>query len=169
MNSPLSKQAKSNIRQIFYCFCWIAFIIYLVFLFYVLLFKADPRFSPLDYTQAYQASFRKPSNYNLIPFKTIKSYWLTYAGTGSWSAILNLLGNVLAFIPYGILFPVLTKRQKTFLLTLLSGACLIFLIEGIQLITVWGILDVDDFFLNISGLILGWFIYWLMSRLLTKQ
>lgn len=165
MKRTLKHKPTGKTRQTCYRLCLPAFILYLGLLIYVLLFKADPHFAPLNYTQAYQASFQQPSNYNLLPFQTIKSYWSTYRATGNRSALFNLLGNALALMPYGILVPVLSRRRKTFLLTFLSGACLILLIEGIQLVTVWGILDIDDLILNLSGLVMGWFIYWLFARL----
>lgn len=153
------KKKKSGI------FIYIVFCLYLIVLVYILLLKADLKFVSQGYAGVYQGTFQRPANYNIKPFVTIKAYLLSYRNTGDFNSLLNLLGNVLAFVPFGFLVPLLSSHKKTFLLTFLSGSCLIFIIELVQLITVWGIFDVDDYLLNIIGVLLGW----ILSRLLLKN
>ena len=48
-------------------------------------------------------------HYNLIPFQEIKRFW-TYRNTlNFWSELLNLVGNVVSFIPFGVFLPVLSQ------------------------------------------------------------
>lgn len=135
----------------------ILFTIYLLFLIYVLLLKGNLDFSVLKNTD-FHAPFRAVQNYTVKPFHTIRLFLNSYRSTGSMNSLLNLLGNVLILVPYGIFIPMLSKSEKTFCLTFLSGSCLILLIELTQLITLWGVLDIDDYILNISGVLLGWLI-----------
>ena len=100
------------------------------------------------------------SNINLIPFLTIKNYYYTLIGSSSGEMVrhcfINLAGNVLLFIPAGYLLPRLWRRQRTFVLFLFTCACLILLVEAIQLVTLLGSFDVDDVILNLSGMTLGY-------------
>lgn len=145
-------------------FVYSLFCLYLLVLIFVLLFKADLSFFSRGHTGRHQGAFQEPGNFNLKPLVTLRAYYLSFRNTGNLNSLLNLLGNVLAFIPFGIFVPLLSRHKKTFLLTFLSASCLIFTIELVQLITVWGIFDIDDYILNIFGVILGW----LMSRLIKK-
>ena len=100
------------------------------------------------------------SNINLIPFLTIKNYYYTLIGSSSGEMVrhcfINLAGNVLLFIPAGYLLPRLWRRQRKFVLFLFTCACLILLVEAIQLVTLLGSFDVDDVILNLSGMTLGY-------------
>ena len=62
------------------------------------------------------------------------------------------------------MFPLLTSRRRTALLTFLTATLFILLIEFIQLITVWGIFDVDDYILNILGVMIGWILQKILIR-----
>ncbi|HHU53135.1 MAG TPA: VanZ family protein [Clostridiaceae bacterium] len=142
----------------------VLFIVYLAALVYILLFKADPGFSPHDYTAIHQITNKKPSNFNLIPFNTIKLFIKSFLNNRNLTSLLNVLGNILIFMPFGIFVQLFWPNRKSFLITFLSGSLIILLIEFVQLITVWGILDIDDYLLNIIGVILGW----LLMRIFIK-
>ncbi|MCD8125552.1 MAG: VanZ family protein [Lachnospiraceae bacterium] len=99
-------------------------------------------------------------NYNLIPLRTIRMQ-LRYV-RADW-ARLNLLGNVLAFLPFGFLLPLaygkrMNSLQRVFFVGLISVA----VIELFQLITKLGSFDVDDILLNMLGILGG---YWLLCLL----
>ncbi|MGB4610626.1 MAG: VanZ family protein [Saccharofermentanales bacterium] len=142
----------------------VLFVVYLAALVYILLFKADSGFSPQDYTAIHQITNQKPSNYNLIPLKTIRLFLNSFLRNQNLPSLLNILGNIMIFVPFGIFIPLFWPDRNSFLITFLSGSLIILLIEFVQLITVWGIMDIDDYLLNILGVILGW----LLSRLLIK-
>lgn len=141
----------------------VVFGIYLIVLIYFLLLKGNLSALPKDYTKLHQGVFQKPGNFNLMPFKTIRIFWHSFLLHRDIFSVVNLIGNLIAFIPFGLLFPLLLKQKKTFLLTMLAGSCLIMAIELIQLVTLWGILDIDDFIMNFSGLFLGWMLHLLFK------
>jgi glycopeptide antibiotics resistance protein len=101
--------------------------------------------------------------YNLQPLDTIRRYlWVLRHSSDAIQrqhAIVNLLGNVVLFVPLGILLPSLFSKLEHifhfFLLTLL----VIVLLEFLQLLTGLGALDVDDLFLNMVGTNAG-FLLW---------
>ena len=88
--------------------------------------------------------------YNLTLFKEITRFW-NMRHTYGWNiTIINLLGNVVCFMPFGFLLPMVSKRSvfKNFLsVTFLA---MLFSI-GIE-----GAFDVDDIFLNTIGGLLGY-------------
>ena len=72
---------------------------------------------------------------------------------------LNIYGNVLCFLPFGAILPVLSKRCRYLAAITLLSFEFSLLVETVQLITKVGTFDVDDLFLNTIGGILGYFIF----------
>lgn len=95
---------------------------------------------------------------NLVPFKTIAGF-IEGAVTGTMDAdfsLTNLLGNLVAFMPMGLFLPCVFKKTRRFTGLLLCSSLVVLFIEGLQLITMHGSFDIDDFILNISGALLGY-------------
>lgn len=94
---------------------------------------------------------------NLVPFKTIFMYLSGYP-TGV-VAKNNLLGNIVPFIPLGLILPFFSKvtlEIRTVVgIALLTGAG----IEITQVLFQTGVFDVDDIILNALGLTVGYGIY----------
>lgn len=95
---------------------------------------------------------------NFVPFKTIQLYINAYyQQTVALGSIFdNLIGNIVVLIPFGIMVPLLIKKARNIMLTLLLGLMYILAIEGIQLITGLGVFDVDDIILNMTGVFIGY-------------
>jgi glycopeptide antibiotics resistance protein len=89
---------------------------------------------------------------NFVPFRTI---WPFLNGRGNHLiAMVNLLGNIVPFVPVGFLAPFLYRRltwPKSLLLAVLVGL----LMEVMELAFRVGIFDVDDILLNAFGVIIG--------------
>lgn len=67
----------------------------------------------------------------------------------------NLLGNILLFLPVGILVPLVSGWKKWYKTALISfGSSL--LIEIVQLITKRGYFDPDDVVFNVTGAMIGY-------------
>lgn len=100
-------------------------------------------------------------HYNLTPFAEIHRY-LTFKEFFTWeNLITNLAGNILIFVPLGILIPIIRKKKTgIFLVTFLTFSFSLF-IEGVQLFTKVGVFDVDDLIMNTVGGILGYLIFWI--------
>jgi len=97
--------------------------------------------------------------YNIVPFATI---CLFIRGGTHQEVLINLLGNVGVFVPIGLLIPAATGgRLKKSLSLFWLG---IMGLEILQLLTRRGIFDVDDFFLNTVGFLIGYGIYRLADR-----
>ena len=94
----------------------------------------------------------------LTPFQTIRSF-LRSLQHGSLTqkrlAIVNLVGNVIMFVPLGFFVPILWKRTRKFGWHIMMMALIIFVVELTQLFTLLGTCDVDDLLLNLVGTTMG--------------
>lgn len=93
---------------------------------------------------------------NLVPFKTIKLFFKGFFITGSVSLkafAINIFGNIFVFTPFGIILPLVFKKQKKLYVFLLTMSAFIFCIEVSQLVLLTGSPDIDDLILNLFG---GW-------------
>ncbi len=97
--------------------------------------------------------------YNLELFREIKRFYIYREQLGIKAVILNLAGNVLAFVPFGCMLPVVIRKRTCLFDTILLSFSLSFCIEIIQLAFKVGSFDVDDLLLNTIGGILGYMIY----------
>jgi glycopeptide antibiotics resistance protein len=90
---------------------------------------------------------------NLTPFKTITDQLKNSDRHYAWW---NILANTVCFMPFGFLFPLITKKQRGVILTTLAGCIFSALIEGCQYLFSIGVFDVDDIILNTGGVIIGY-------------
>lgn len=101
------------------------------------------------------------SYFQLKPFITIKHFFLDQVKDEDF--IVNILGNIFVFTPFGWL-GLCIKRFDCFLPLKLFFIITISCIEIIQYITGRGIADIDDIFLNTFGMLTGFLIYKYMTR-----
>ena len=73
--------------------------------------------------------------------------------------ILNIFGNILMFVPTGILLPVLYKRLDNFLKVAGTGFLISLAIEICQLPFADRTSDVDDLILNTLGVVSGYVLF----------
>ena len=93
--------------------------------------------------------------YNLQPFHTIgQQLRLLRGGAFVRFAFINLAGNVIMFVPMGLMAAV-WQKQRHFGRYLLTAAAIIFVVEGLQFLTRLGAADVDDWLLNMLGAVIG--------------
>ena len=139
---------------------WCIFILYLIFMVWVLLGR-----NRFDIGKPYWEEVQL--NINLLPFSTIKGYLhILVNNTNSHlvpHVLLNLIGNVVSFIPLGFFMSYLFVCEKTFRRFLFHNVLLISGIELIQLFALRGSCDIDDLILNVSGSIIGFFIQCLVG------
>ena len=137
---------------------WVLFIVYMVLLMYFLFFAEimGRTYIERDY------------HYNLVPLREIKRF-IVYRKKLGWGAVVvNLLGNVAAFVPFGRILPVLLKRCRHFFYIVLLSFEFSLFVEVIQLISKVGSFDVDDLFLNTLGGAVGYLIFWLNTTFWEK-
>jgi glycopeptide antibiotics resistance protein len=96
-----------------------------------------------------------PLHANYVPFKTILPQ---LRGEPRWSsAIINLVGNTVLFVPVGILV-LLLHPKMTWRQSLALGVAVGVTMEVMEGVFRVGIVDVDDVILNAFGVMIG---YWM--------
>lgn len=139
------KSAPAVMARIFY---WILFIIYILAMIYFMFFAEE-----LGRTASDRYS------YNLQPFKEIARFVKYYHLLGFKAVMANLLGNVAAFVPFGLFLPILSRHNYKFLGVTFLTFDLSLCIELVQLVSKVGSFDVDDLILNTIGGMIGYFCF----------
>ena len=139
-------------------FAVLLFALYLVLLFYLLFFSET-------YGRTMDSGYR----YNLELFKEIKRFWSNRETLGLDSVVTNLLGNIIAFAPFGFFLPMLCRMGKNLFGCVILTALFSFMVEVVQLFTKVGAFDVDDIFLNAIGGLVGFLAYCLLWKPLMKK
>lgn len=105
------------------------------------------------------------TNYNLKLFNFINQY---YQSGLSKALIINIIGNILIFVPLGIIikyyFNFLNNYNAVYIGFIISLS-----FEFIQLKTGLGIFDIDDLLLNTIGCFIGILIYQLINNYQNKE
>jgi glycopeptide antibiotics resistance protein len=97
--------------------------------------------------------------YNLIPLQTVSLYFDMNNNLSLISRFVNLLGNVVVFIPFGILIPLVRTRPISWMkISLYAIPCILFL-ESLQMLLHVGSFDIDDLLLNMLGIWAGYGLY----------
>ncbi len=138
---------------------WVLFILYLAVLFYFLFF-AD-MLGRTDPAQSYSS--------NLVLFREIRRFWVYRSQIGFGYVFLNLAGNILVFIPFGLLLPLLSIKLRGFFRVVLLGFAFSLVVECIQLVTKTGCFDVDDMLLNTIGAAVGFIIFAILQHRQRKR
>ena len=111
-------------------------------------------------------SFAGTRRYNIYPFKTIIEYLFNATRYNFHVVFINLIANIVTFIPFGFLIPILSKKHRTLFNMTIISLLVIMMIEVMQFILNVGVFDIDDIILNTSGCILGYGIYRIMKNVI---
>lgn len=131
---------------------WLLFYLYIILLSYFLFFS-----------EHYGRNIMGENyRYNLQLFKEIKRFIRYRDILGYESFVVNIIGNVLAFAPFGFLLPLLNKKYRRFFCVSLLSLLFSLTVEVIQMYLKVGIFDVDDIFMNTLGGMVGYlsFVIW---------
>lgn len=103
------------------------------------------------------------SNLNLQPMQTLRLLWnLAQRENGDYLvrfAVINLVGNVLMFVPLGYFLPRLHPDLRGFFRTAAVATGIIVAVELFQLFSMLGSCDVDDLILNTAGTVVGYILF----------
>lgn len=98
---------------------------------------------------------RTPSGYYSVNLHLFSSY------IGAWNSCTLrswqlLILNIVMFVPFGMLLPIVNNKFKRLIFTTIVGAIFTTLIEIIQFVCNIGVFEVDDLFNNLVGVIIGY-------------
>lgn len=97
--------------------------------------------------------------YNLVLLREIKRGFWCYRNGMKGYFLLNVVMNVVAFMPFGFILPIINSKNQKFLNILVLSFEMTLLIELLQLFLRVGSFDVDDLLLNMIGAILGFLLF----------
>lgn len=108
----------------------------------------------------------------LRPLATLQRFWrvLRYSTDPGQlrHALVNLVGNVVMFIPLGFLIPWIWKFWQKWWRHALLMAGIIVAVEILQIVTALGTCDIDDLILNLVGTGLG-YLCWIGVHKIRKR
>ena len=95
-------------------------------------------------------------NVNLVPFRSIAPY---IKEIHSNYAFMNIIGNIVSYIPLGFLMPLTFRKYRSFWKVSLRSFVIIIIVESLQFLLLLGYFDVDDIMLNMLSAILGFLFF----------
>jgi len=107
-------------------------------------------------------SYDLPEDYitlNLVPFREIGRFITNRYEIGLWGAFTNLVGNVLAFVPLGLLIPAAFRSMRKPYRTIPAGLIISAAAELLQYKLACGVCDIDDVILNTAGTAIGYAVF----------
>ena len=128
--------------------------IYLAILTKLILFKYLPLSEIINHLDFSFNEYHWRSS-NIVPFKTI-IFYLFLADINLNIRIENLVGNILGFVPFGFILPILSKKFLSIKAIIIATFSLSFTYEILQLLFEFGSFDVDDLILNTLGGVIGY-------------
>ena len=133
------------------------FLLYIALLLLLLFYREKAVINGASYTESLK------QNFIWKPFYTIKNYMYVILHNPDSPyyrhCFINIVGNIVMFIPVGVLFPKSNPRARTFSRYIGSSLFFVLLVETVQLSTLRGVFDTGDIILNGIGLTLGFIIY----------
>ncbi len=102
-------------------------------------------------------------SYNLIPFKEIIRFIKYRKQLGTVAVLTNIGGNIVGFMPFGFILPILSPKTRGIFRILILTFDLSLCIEMIQLVSKVGCCDVDDMILNTLGGVLGYIAFYIFN------
>ena len=139
--------------------------LYICLLFVIVVVKFNGSFEELE-NRIIMFSSEETINFNLIPFRSI-GVQLTHIN--EWWALKNILGNIISFIPFGFLLPIVYNKINSFFKFFASNILFILFVESFQFFTRIGCFDVDDIILNFVGSLCGYLVLLLVKFLFKRH
>lgn len=103
--------------------------------------------------------------YNLVPFQEIKRFIVYWKTIGVYYSLINLAGNVVAFMPFGALIRWVVNQKTHWYQAVGYTFAFSLCVELLQLVARVGVFDVDDLILNTLGGLFGFWIYYILLQI----
>lgn len=146
----MGKTSKENKRLM-----WVSRLLFILYMVCVLYF--------LLVSEGFGRTNSNGYRYNLTLFAEIKRFYGLLGGSMNFRAIINLFGNVVCFVPFGLFVPYIFSKRFSFIRVVTATFIFSLCIELLQLYFMIGIFDVDDLILNTLGGAIGYIIYKIVS------
>ncbi|MDF2946519.1 MAG: VanZ family protein [Bacillales bacterium] len=138
------------------------------FAFYLLVLTSHVILKYYDVNYGNHFNFKYPNYYwkshNFIPFKTIYFYFVLAKNVNLNTRVLNILGNIIGFVPLGFMLPLIFNKVKRIKNVVIYSLYLSLFYETIQLLFKLGSFDIDDLILNTTGGTLGYLAFLILLK-----
>ncbi len=149
---------RTGDKRIYTRLMWLFFGIYLyLILNFTLLDKGMGRTDRLQYDRDYYLRWFV----NLRPFQSIYEVYIKgfiHGYVRGYYILLNLLGNIFAFMPFAFFLPIFFRAQKRWYVFLPTMLLTVASVEALQFAFMVGSCDVDDLILNVGGTMILFFL-----------
>lgn len=135
----------------------VLFWIYAVLMLFLMFGQRIPSLFDGGWFENYASQVR--GRINIVPLKTIGEFVGQLFKRWDSFLFVNLVGNVVMFVPLGFFLPYFNRRSKKLFGCLLVAFLIILCAEITQALTLLGFFDVDDFILNLVGVSIGFLCY----------
>ena len=132
---------------------WSAFVFYCLALIYIFVIKR------LNNPTGHYGNIKEFFVFsNFIPLKTVYDYIEKIINNriNLDTAIVNLVGNLIVFLPMGCFLPFMFEKMRRFKKTILLVLGIVLFIELAQIILGLGSFDIDDIIFNVGGAMIGY-------------
>jgi glycopeptide antibiotics resistance protein len=160
----------SGYHQIQRIVLWFLLVCCLLVLTKYILFKRSPEYYKNYFAHQYSRKVIRNGwkHANLKPFSTIYLFYRSKRLREEYKYD-NIGGNLVGFMPLGILLPALFLSFRSIWRIALISFCISLLFETTQLLTGLGSFDVDDIILNTTGGIAGYIVYWGLKKIIRDE
>ena len=144
---------------------WLREIVLLIFVMYCVGVASQTFIPKIEFgnTKLFLVNQNVFGEINLIPGKVlVDSYYEVIYNYNYLYFIVNVIGNIILFVPIGFLIPTLWKNvslKHILVIALSMSLC----IELLQLPQARGT-DIDDLWLNVIGAFIGYWVYFLLTK-----
>lgn len=146
----MNNETKKNIRLV----GTVLFLGYLLLLIYFLFFAE---------WYGRKGDLHRTYSMNLELFKEIRRFWDYRDKLGAQAVFLNLGGNIIGFLPFGFILPIILRDTRGIFKITILGFTFSALVECLQLYLRVGSFDVDDMLLNTIGAMIGYLLFLLCN------
>lgn len=148
--------------------CHIIFIIYLICLIKIVLFKYRGLTKTVNKLIAGELSSGFHS-FNIIPFQSIWYFTKLMFSGKFFRGFNNTAGNAFVFAPFGYFIPLLYKKCRKLKTVVLAGFFVSLFFEICQYVLYLGSTDIDDIILNVLGVTIGFLFFKGMIAITDKK
>ncbi len=153
----MEKVNNSKKEKILKIICYMIFIIYLLCLTKIVLFKYNNLKQVIE--NILNGELNGFRSINIIPLNSIVDFIKIISEGYFARGFNNIIGNVLVFSPLGYFLPMLFKKTKKVRYTMLFSLIISLIYESLQYILYLGSADIDDVILNLLGAFIGFGFY----------
>lgn len=114
-------------------------------------------------------SYSAVRRHNIYPFNTIMNYFINSDKFSFYIIFINLVANIVTFIPLGFFNSLLFKRPNKIITITIFSVLTVSSIEAIQFIFNVGVFDIDDIILNSLGCVIGFTFYKMIRWIIAQQ